>query len=54
MEKAMNCMAEALRVTRESEQKFYQNVSHDLRTPLMSIGGYAQGIETGVMKDPVQ
>ena len=54
VEKAMNCMAEALRVTRESEQKFYQNVSHDLRTPLMSIGGYAQGIETGVMKDPVQ
>ena len=48
---AMNHMSAMLRGARESEQKFYQNVSHDLRTPLMSIGGYAQGIETGIMTD---
>lgn len=53
LEKSMNRMADTLRASRESEQKFYQNVSHDLRTPLMSIGGYAQGIETGVLKDAV-
>ena len=48
---SMNHMSTMLRGARESEQKFYQNVSHDLRTPLMSIGGYAQGIETGIMTD---
>lgn len=48
---SMDHMASMLRTARESEQKFYQNVSHDLRTPLMSIGGYAQGIETGIMPD---
>ena len=48
---SMNHMSAMLRGVRESEQKFYQNVSHDLRTPLMSIGGYAQGIETGIMTD---
>lgn len=48
---SMNHMSAMLRSARESEQKFYQNVSHDLRTPLMSIGGYAQGIETGIMPD---
>ena len=48
---SMNHMSAMLRGARESEQKFYQNVSHDLRTPLMSIGGYAQGIETGIMTD---
>ena len=48
---SMNHMSTMLCAARESEQKFYQNVSHDLRTPLMSIGGYAQGIETGIMTD---
>ena len=48
---SMEHMSTMLRTARESEQKFYQNVSHDLRTPLMSIGGYAQGIETGIMPD---
>ena len=48
---SMNHMSTMLRGARESEKKFYQNVSHDLRTPLMSIGGYAQGIETGIMAD---
>lgn len=48
---SMNHMSTMLRGARESEQKFYQNVSHDLRTPLMSIGGYAQGIEMGIMTD---
>lgn len=39
----------------EEEQKkmkhFFQNASHELKTPLMSIQGYAQGIESGVIDD---
>lgn len=50
---AMNRMAEKLRKAESAKQHFYQNISHDLRTPLMSIAGYAQGIETGVFEDPV-
>ncbi len=32
---------------------FFQNASHELKTPLMSIEGYAQGIKTGVIQDKV-
>ncbi len=48
---SMDAMSDMLENTRENQNKFLQNVSHDLRTPLMSIGGYAQGIETGVLND---
>lgn len=33
---------------REAEKKFYQNSSHELKTPLMSIQGYAEGIQMKV------
>ncbi|MDP4355111.1 histidine kinase dimerization/phospho-acceptor domain-containing protein, partial [Escherichia coli] len=31
-----------------SQQTFFQNASHELKTPLMTIQGYAEGIKEGV------
>ncbi len=50
---SMNLMSERLKEAENAKNRFYQNISHDLRTPLMSIAGYAQGIETGVFDDPL-
>lgn len=35
----------------QTQRTFLQNASHELKTPLMSIQGYAEGIEKGIVPD---
>lgn len=48
---SMNRMTEQLEKSDGMQKLFFQNASHELRNPLMSISGYAQGIEQGVFPD---
>jgi signal transduction histidine kinase len=41
-------MAQELDRFHEIQKQFFQNASHELKTPLMSIQGYAEGIRDGV------
>jgi two-component system sensor histidine kinase BaeS len=45
-------MAGALERSKGLEQQFLLSVSHDLRTPLTSIRGYAEAIADGTTRDP--
>ena len=49
---SMNEMSRQLQRSDQVQKDFFQNVSHELRNPLMSISGYAQGIEQGVFPAP--
>src|SRR4051794_12803983 len=49
---SINTMAEALERSRGVEQQFLLSVSHDLRTPLTSIRGYAEAITDGTLAEP--
>jgi len=48
---SINAMAARLEGGRERERQLLLSVSHDLRTPLTSIRGYAEAIEEGVATD---
>jgi two-component system sensor histidine kinase BaeS len=43
-----NDMASQLNKAREAERNFLLSVSHELKTPLAAIRGYAEGLEDGV------
>lgn len=45
--RSVNAMADALERSRALDQQFLMSVSHDLRTPLTNIRGYAEAIDDG-------
>jgi two-component system sensor histidine kinase BaeS len=47
---AFNEMAAQLAASRESEQNFLLSVSHELKTPLTAIRGYAEGLAEGAFE----
>lgn len=49
---AFNEMKTQVNQAQQSQRDFLANVSHDLKTPLTSIQGYAQAILDGAAKDP--
>ncbi|MDQ1385386.1 MAG: two-component system, OmpR family, sensor kinase, partial [Actinomycetota bacterium] len=48
---ALNTMAAQLDQARGSERAFLLSISHDLRTPLTSIRGYAEALADGTLDD---
>lgn len=44
--------AENMARTQKEREKLFRDISHDLRTPLVSIIGYADGIERGIITEP--
>jgi len=51
---AFNVMSQEIRAAQNAQRDFLANVSHDLKTPLTSIQGYAQAVLDGAARDPHQ
>lgn len=51
LENSISLMSQKLYAYDMAQKAFLQNASHELRTPLMSIQGYSEGIEKGILTD---
>ncbi|GGJ90701.1 hypothetical protein GCM10007063_11580 [Lentibacillus kapialis] len=51
VEQSVYDMATELNRYMKSQQTFFQNASHELKTPLMTIQGYAEGIRDNVFEE---
>lgn len=49
-----NNMAERVQAAQQAERDFVSNVSHELKTPLTSIQGFAQAIEDQAVSEPTE
>ncbi|WP_176718862.1 sensor histidine kinase [Caloranaerobacter ferrireducens] len=50
LDKSFKEMAERIKRYSKQQKRFLQNTSHELKTPLMSIQGYAEAIKDGVVE----
>ncbi|CAJ1004187.1 histidine kinase [Brevibacillus aydinogluensis] len=50
--RSFESMKSQLKEYDESQRHFIQNISHELKTPIMAIQGYAHGLLEGVFKGP--
>lgn len=50
--RSFDTMKNQLKEYDESQRHFVQNISHELKTPIMAIQGYTQGLIEGVFQGP--
>lgn len=50
--RSFDSMKHQLKEYDDSQRHFVQNISHELKTPIMAIQGYAQGLLEGVFQGP--